>query len=248
MMPLLLNAWLLLITSLAFIFFILPGSCLLVACTPLFPKARQPGLSRWAVKVFGRTILALPYPFIRIKYRDLAPSFTQGACVIVCNHRSASDAFLMARLSFDGIQVFKKWVLRIPLLGFMARRAGYLCVNDLPTEELMEEALAVLRQNLAIVFFPEGTRSGNRQMNTFYSAAFRLALQAQVPIVPLCIAGNEHIPSRGTLRMEPGVILMHKLKEWTPDQFKGSTPYALKNKIRDTMSAELAVMDKELGS
>ena len=248
MMPLLLNAWLLLLTTLAFTVFILPGACLLAACTPLFPTARQAGLSRWAVKVFGRLILALPYPFIRIRYRDRSPACCRGGCVIVCNHRSASDAFLMARLPFDGIQVFKGWVLRIPLLGFMARRAEYLCATDLDAEALMEQALVVLRQGLSIVFFPEGTRSGSRQMNAFYSAAFRLAQQARVPIVPLCIAGNERIPRRGTLWLEPGVILMHKLREWTPEQFEGWSAYVLKNRIRNAMTEELALMDKELES
>ncbi|HBA86371.1 MAG TPA: hypothetical protein DCZ95_20010 [Verrucomicrobia bacterium] len=248
MMHLLFNAWLLLITSLAFLFLILPGSCLLAACSPLIPKARYADLTRRAVKVFGRLILALPYPFIRIKYRDRFPAYAKGACVFVCNHRSSSDAFLMARLSFDGIQVFKRWVLRIPLLGFMAQRAGYLCVTDLSPEDLMEQALSVLRKGQAIVFFPEGTRSGDRQMNVFYSAAFRLAMQAQTPIVPLCIAGTERIPRRGSLWMEPGVILLHKLKEWTPEQYNGWSAFALKNRIRDAMSAELAVMDKELES
>jgi 1-acyl-sn-glycerol-3-phosphate acyltransferase len=72
---------------------------------------------------------------------------------------------------------------------------------------------------------------------------FRLALATRVPIVPLAISGNERMPPRGTIRLYPGVVRIHRLPALTWDDYKDLSPFQLKNRVRDRIAAELVRME-----
>jgi 1-acyl-sn-glycerol-3-phosphate acyltransferase len=198
---------------------------------------------RRVISAYGTVIVrVLPFPFVRVRYEDREPT-RSGACIVVCNHRSASDAFLMAVLPWECTQVVNKWPFRLPILGRVARLAGYLSVNEISFEEFRARALTQLADGVAIIGFPEGTRSGGRQMGPFHGSLFRVAMDARVPIVPLCISGNERIPPRGSLRLRPGTIRLRKLPavEWSV--YRDMTPFELKNHVRQRMADQLTEMD-----
>ena len=200
-------------------------------------------LTRRTISNFGGAILKCSWPLVRIRYIDHAPHDTPPF-VFVSNHRSFSDGFLMACLPFEAIQVVNIWPFRIPLIGIVAKIAGYLSVREMPFEEFLEKGSALLAQGVSIVTFPEGTRSGSRTMGSFHGSAFRLAQQAGVKIVPLVLTGNENIPQRGSLVLHPGTIAVHKLPAITPEQYQGLSSYQLKTLVHSTMQQHLEVVEK----
>jgi 1-acyl-sn-glycerol-3-phosphate acyltransferase len=165
---------------------------------------------------------------VRVRYVDHAPG-ESPPFVYVANHRSTSDAYLMACLPCEVVQVVNIWPFRIPFLGAIARIAGYLSVREMPMEDFLRQGTALLSQGVSVIAFPEGTRSGSRTMGPFHGSAFRLAIHAGAKIAPLAISGNENIPSRGSLWLHPGEITVQKLPAL--DAAKYQTLGAFKLKI-----------------
>jgi 1-acyl-sn-glycerol-3-phosphate acyltransferase len=142
----------------------------------------------------------------------------------------------MACLPFEIVQVVNIWPFKLPVLGFMARAAGYLSVREMPFEEFSRRVTDLLNQGVSVVAFPEGTRSADGSLGQFHSSIFRVALTSGYPIAPVCITGNEKIPARGTLLLKPGIIKMHKLPHLKFEDFKNQSPFKLKNDVRQLIA------------
>ncbi len=231
-----------------FIFFSLIGIPVLsaiVAFQSIFISHRN-GMKKFrrAISWYGLVIIkALPYPFVKVIYEDLDKTKTAGPFIFTSNHRSASDPFLMACLPYECVQVVNIWPFKLPILGFMAKLAGYLSVREMPFEEFSKKATGLLNEGVSIIVFPEGTRSADGSLGQFHGSIFRVALETGYPVIPLCITGNDKIPARGTLLLRPGTIKIHKLSAIICDEYKGFTPYKLKNMVRQLIADEIEVME-----
>jgi 1-acyl-sn-glycerol-3-phosphate acyltransferase len=194
---------------------------------------------RRSISHYGSGILMLGWPFVRVEFVDLAPD-DKPPFVFVSNHRSASDAFIMAVLPFECIQVLNIWPSRIPILGVLAKLAGYLKVREMPFEEFLADGTKLLNEGCSIIAFPEGTRSGSAALGPFHGSAFRLAQQSGAKIAPLVVCGNESIPPRGSAWLHPGRIVVSKLPSVTPADYADLNPYQLKTLVRDRMWRHMA--------
>lgn len=196
---------------------------------------------RRMIGVYGRAVLAALRPVARIRLQGPGwDARDAGGRIYVCNHRSASDPFLMARLPRGEIvQIVNKWPFRLPVLGRVARLAGYISIREMTPERFYETASRYLAEGLHVAAFPEGTRSGDRHVGPFHSAVFRLALRTGVPVVPIAIAGNERTPPRGSLILRPARIVMSMLPPLRTDTYGTMTPFQFKNHVRGLIAAEL---------
>ncbi len=194
-------------------------------------------LIRWYGLIIVRV---LPFPFARLIYKDYEKGIDRGACVYVCNHRASSDAFLMALLnSEEAVQVVNNWPFKIPLMGWVARIAGYLSIRTMPFEEFQEKGSELLTQGVSLIAFPEGSRSPDKSMQQFNGAVFRVAYAAKAPIVPVCLSGNQFIPKKGSAMLNPGTIRVHKLPALTWETYKDYSAFKLKNRVREIIQAEV---------
>lgn len=194
---------------------------------------------RWLIFVYGFIVVrVLMFPFVRVDHRRLGNPEKKRACVYVCNHRSASDAFLMALLGRELVQVVNNWPFKIPIIGWVAKRAGYLSVRGMSFEIFSAKAMRLLSQGVSVAAFPEGSRSTGAETQQFNGAVFRVALAAKVPIVPVCIRGNERIPERNSFAFTPGTIHVHELPALEWETFKEMTPFKLKNLVRALIQEE----------
>ena len=225
-------------------FICIPIFSIIVAAQALFLSHRSTMKRfRRAIKWYGTIIIkVLPLPFVRIIYEDVDQDKSIVQCIYICNHIASSDPFLMAVLPLDLIQIVNKWPFRIPILGIFARLSGYLSVNEMSFENFSDRVSSLLAQGISIAAFPEGTRSGGKNMGQFHGAMFRIALQTRHPIVPVCITGNEKIPLKGSLLIRPGKIRIRKLKALKWDDYKKMTPFKLKNLVRNILAKEMIRM------
>lgn len=222
----------------------IPVLTLGVATSRLFLSHRQTMKRfRRAISWYGRIITAIPYPFIKLQYEDCGSKDTGEPYIFVCNHRAASDAFLMCVLPHEVVQIVNVWPFRIPVLGIYAKFSGYLNIRMMSPEQFTEKAKGLLSEGVNIIFFPEGTRSASRTMGSFHGAAFRLALESKASIVPLCISGSENIPPKGSLLLRPGTIRVRRLSAITWEEYKDLNAFAFKNRVRHIIDNELSVME-----
>jgi 1-acyl-sn-glycerol-3-phosphate acyltransferase len=197
---------------------------------------------RRMIVVYGRMVLACLFPWVRIICET--PGELPHPCIYICNHRSTSDPFLMAFLPDEFIQVVNIWPFKIPVLGWFAKWAGYLSVREMPFEEFSECASGYLRQGISMAAFPEGTRAGEGPMGPFHSSMFRVALATGVPVVPVCISGNQRIPLKGSLRLHSGRIRVRLLPPVTKETYGDWNPFKFKTYIHEMICAELEKMEK----
>ena len=167
--------------------------------------------------------------------------------IVVCNHRSASDPFLMAALPMarNCIQAVNRWPMRLPFFGHFARLAGYLDITRMTYEEIRRRTADCVASGGVVIAFPEGTRSGSRRMGQFHSAFFRVAHDLTCPIFPVAIAVNERAPDR-RFRFCAGRILMRRLPAIPGETAARWSHRRLQNETRSLLLRETEQMDKEL--
>ena len=64
---------------------------------------------------------------------------------------------------------------------------------------------------LSLIVFPEGTRSADGRVGIFKAGSVLLAIEAELPIVPVSIDGTRHVMHKGELTTRPGhaTLLVH---------------------------------------
>lgn len=133
------------------------------------------------------------------------------AQVLVANHQSWFDVFALAgtlpvRYSFVG----KKELAGIPVFGTAWARVGHYAVDrsdyKASMASLREVGDRMKAEGATLVVFPEGTRSPTGKLARFKKGAFVLAIEAQVPIVPVAVLGSRRVLPRGGFRVAPGRI------------------------------------------
>jgi len=150
--------------------------------------------------LWGRTIFGItPGWTMDVRGREnLLPDRTPS--VIVANHESMTDIFLMYYLDTQFRWLAKESVFKIPFVGHAMRCCHYVPVRRGEKEshhQALEASCERLRQGLSMFFFPEGTRSDTGEMRPFKLGAFRVAQREQVPIVPLVIKGARDLLPKG---------------------------------------------------
>ena len=232
--------------AVAFLLIALPSLGSYIIIFALFlPKRILLRRLRRAISWYGAVVIRiLPWPLVRLSYKDYSKNKVKAPYLFICNHRSASDPFLLGVFPYEIVQVVNIWPFRLPVFGMVAKIAGYLNVRELPFDEFFAKTSKLFKEGVSIAVFPEGTRSRNKLVSQFHSAAFRVAIEARIPIVPVCITGNENMPPVGSPYLRPGVIKIHRLEAVTWEEYRDFTPYKLKNYIRDIIIKETVLMDK----
>ena len=109
--------------------------------------------------------------------------------MLVSNHKSMIDIMLMLSLSKDPIVfVGKKELEKIPLFGYFYRRVCILVDRSSPEsrKEVYSKAIKRLDTGISICIFPEGgVPDPSIILDKFKNGAFSLAIQFQIPIVPI---------------------------------------------------------------
>ncbi len=149
--------------------------------------------------VWGTLLLKLN-PFWRFQ-RVGARHVQKGkSYVIVANHSSLSDIVCLFSLNHPFKWLAKKSLFQIPFLGWAMSVMQYIPLErgrHRSIRESYREALGWLGKNVSILIFPEGTRSRTGRMGHFKSGAFRLALDSGRPLLPIVLAGTQHVISKG---------------------------------------------------
>jgi 1-acyl-sn-glycerol-3-phosphate acyltransferase len=155
---------------------------------------------RW-MRRFGRATSALT-PLWDFAIEGEKPvDIDTRAYVVVANHASTADPFLLSWLPWDMQWVAKDELFKLPILGTLLRLGGDVPLRRGEGESVREMLSAcrhALRHGLSIMMFPEGTRSPDGGVRLFKDGAFRLAIEEGAPILPIAIAGTHRCMPKGS--------------------------------------------------
>ena len=125
--------------------------------------------------------------------------------VVVANHQSSLDVFVIAALFPKVKFLVADWVVKSPLFSLITRMLGYYSKSD-----GYESVKASLKEDIdngwCIAIFPEGTRSPDGKIRRFHKGAFYMASQLGVPLIPVAVYGNRRImPKNDGFNMTEGL-------------------------------------------
>ncbi len=171
------------------------------------------------------------------------------AYVAVSNHESYADIFLISHLPCEMKWLSKDTMFKIPCMGWMMRMAGDIEIRRGErgsTTRAMHDARDRLKRQVGVMIFPEGTRSRDGELLPFKDGAFRLALEAQVPILPIVVAGTRSCMAKGTFRFQRAHA---RVKVLAPIDTTGLTlddVAALRDRTRDIIAEARTALMREM--
>lgn len=164
--------------------------------------------------------------------------------MFVANHTSMTDIMLMFyAVRHPFVFVGKKELARIPLFGYFYKRTCILVDrnNVRSKKEVFDSAQERLKSGLSICIFPEGGIPEDESivLDTFKDGAFRLAIDHNIPIVPLTFHDNKKRLSYFFFRGGPGVLRVKRHKKINTDQFSKENKRIIKDEVRQIILHEL---------
>ncbi|WP_188373257.1 lysophospholipid acyltransferase family protein [Winogradskyella haliclonae] len=119
----------------------------------------------------------------------------KSSYMFVANHTSMTDIMLMlVSVKNPFVFVGKKELAKIPLFGFFYKRTCILVDRSSPKsrQAVFLRAQRRLQQGLSICIFPEGgVPDESILLDEFKDGAFRMAINQQIPIVPMTFYDNK---------------------------------------------------------
>ena len=173
----------------------------------------------------------------------------KGPFVYICNHQNSYDIFTVSgAVQPATVSVGKKSLKWIPFFGQMYWLSGNILIDRKNSNKAMNTialtAKKIKERELSVWLFPEGTRSNGRGLLPFKTGAFRTAIQAQVPIVPVC-ASNIHGQIKLN-RWNNGKMIIEFLEPICFTQTSKDNIRTVTNQTHDAMAVKLDELGQEL--
>jgi 1-acyl-sn-glycerol-3-phosphate acyltransferase len=148
--------------------------------------------------------------FIKVSGREHIDR--QQSYVVIANHQSAFDIFVLyGFLNIDFKWVMKHELRKVPGIGIGCEKVGHIFI-DRRDHDAAIKSLIIAQEKIvngtSIIFFPEGTRSSDGIIRNFKKGAFKMALDLDLPILPVTIIGTKEILPNKTLDLFPGRVWM----------------------------------------
>ena len=167
------------------------------------PTQRVPG--RW-MRRLGRLTTNLS-PLWKFSVVGERPAdIDRRAYVVVSNHESTADPFLLSFLPWDMRWVGKEELYKNPVVGHLFRWGGDIQLrrgDRASVIDMMRECRVTLAGGVSVMLFPEGTRSPDGRLLPFKPGAFDLAIAAGAPILPIAISGTRDCRPKGSNALRP---------------------------------------------
>jgi 1-acyl-sn-glycerol-3-phosphate acyltransferase len=130
--------------------------------------------------------------------------------IFVSNHQGFYDipaayATIRHRLRF----IAKRSLVFVPFVGWFIYLGGHIMIdrhNRKRSIRSLSKAAAKVRRGTSLLVYPEGTRSPDGKIHGFKKGPFVLAIEAQVPIVPVAVEGSHRVLRKHDWSVHPGSV------------------------------------------
>lgn len=132
-------------------------------------------------------------PLWTFTVRGNVPNDPRLPYVVVSNHESFVDMLAISQIPIEMKWVAKSAFFKIPIVGFLlmlSRDIKLVRGAKGAGAHVYTEAAERLSTRTSVMLFPEGTRSASGDLGAFKDGAFKIAIEAQAPILPLVVHGT----------------------------------------------------------
>lgn len=164
-------------------------------------------------------------------------------CVVVANHQSLADIPVLSHLPWEMKWLAKKELFALPVIGWLLRLAGDIPVdraNPRDAVRSLRKARGYLDKNCSVMVFAEGSRSKDGEVGPFLDGAFRLAIAAGVPILPVVVDGTANcLPKNSWKFGRASEIRVDVLAPLPTSLLKANDAGALRDEVRERIVSRL---------
>jgi 1-acyl-sn-glycerol-3-phosphate acyltransferase len=192
------------------------------------------------MRFWARWILLVPGIFVKVK-REIASEELPVPCVYVANHSSYLDIVIsyivvpkymiyMGKMEIEKAPLFRIFFRDMNIYVDRKRRSG--------SYKAFQTASERLRRGESVFIFPEGTIESKGQLKPFKNGAFRLAIENQVPIVPVTFMDNWKLLQNGGFfksHGHPGISHCVLHKPVPTKGLKEEDLISLRHNVRETI-------------
>ena len=213
----------------------------------LFQKWSTGQATRWIIWLYGRGWLLLMSPFVRFRREQMDLIEVGKPYLFVVNHLSFFDTYCIALLPVhDIIFAVRAWPFRMFWYRGFMRLAHYLNVEESSWDGTLTNCQNAFSEKGTVLFFPEGHRSRNGELQRFYSGAFKAAISTGVPLIPLCIDGTNHLLPPGRRLLRPCTVTLRALAPIDTQEFVDNNgPIRLRKLVKQRMADALLEIRNE---
>jgi 1-acyl-sn-glycerol-3-phosphate acyltransferase len=198
--------------------------------------------SRWARVILGGMGIGLDVD-------DRAGLAPEEACVFVVNHQNLLDIFTTAAaIPYPFAYLAKEELTRVPFLSLALRHSPSLFIDRSSRRasvRCLAEAVGRLREGQSVLVFAEGSRSYSPVVYPFKRGAFRVAVKAGVPVVPVTIRDSYRVMDERRYASRPGTLSLVIGEPISPKE-DGDAP-AVMAAAREQMEGALAAERRQCG-
>ncbi|MBI3480094.1 MAG: 1-acyl-sn-glycerol-3-phosphate acyltransferase [Nitrosomonadales bacterium] len=152
----------------------------------VYPHLNQTRQSR-TLKNWSRQLLGILNIGIQIEGQQ--PARGEGGCLIVANHVSWLDIFVLNAIHPSRF-IAKSEVRSWPIIGWLCRRSGTIFIERAMRQgasAINQHVSLLLKQGASIGLFPEGTTTDGAQVGHFHSALIQPAIDAGIRLCPIAL-------------------------------------------------------------
>ncbi|OCG73050.1 acyl-phosphate glycerol 3-phosphate acyltransferase [Gilliamella sp. Nev6-6] len=170
-----------------------------------------------------------------------------GSCVYIANHQDNYDVIVAANvLQPKTVTVGKKSLAWIPFFGQLYYLTGNILIdrdNKSKARNTIGKVVnEIKKRGISIWMFPEGTRSRGRGLLPFKTGAFKAAIAAGVPIVPICVSQTNDIKLN---RLNNGHMIVEMLEPIETKNLCKEDARALMEQCYTKMANKIAQINDE---
>lgn len=214
-----------------------PALGIFLATVAFDPKRRL--LSRFTAEWGAHYLEKAPFAGVEVTGRE---HVNVGPAIYVSNHQSMSDTLALFSVRAEALWVSKVENFYAPFLGWNMLLNGFIPLKrgKLPSiMRMFRTCLRRLAEGHSLVVFPEGTRSEDGNLRSFYRGAFALSTRSKVPIVPIVMEGTKGLLKKGSALIEPQRVRVTVLPAIDPSVVNYDSR-KLRDLVREKMAVELA--------
>ncbi|MCV2528623.1 MAG: 1-acylglycerol-3-phosphate O-acyltransferase [Candidatus Lightella neohaematopini] len=159
---------------------------------------------------------------IKIRIYQYNRLINNNKCVYIANHQNIYDLFIISCIIQNNtVTIGKKEIIFIPLFGILYWLSGNISIHRNTSYHSFNNLNNVInnikKRNISVLVFPEGTRSNSKKMLPFKTGAFYIAVNNDMPIVPICVSNTNNIKLN---RWNNGIITIYILPKLIINNYK----------------------------
>lgn len=155
---------------------------------------------KWAARTFWNFKSVYPKG-------NMFPEYGPG--ILIGNHESHIDPFFYGAACHRRIRYMSKLDnFKTPIVRTLFNNLCAFKVDRENPERGWQKAKEILNDGEWVGIFPEGTRSKDGTLGEFKTGAVRLAIEMDVPIVPMAVIGSRNALPKGNLVMKPTQVIV----------------------------------------